>query len=90
MPTQGVGEVIIAKHRNGSLDTVQLKFIGKYTKFTDLDMHGDFDGGGYASFPATSQPNEFEAGPNTITLGSKLNTPNKPSIPDMDDDEAPF
>lgn len=36
-PLQGVGEVIIAKHRNGSLDTVQLKFIGKYTRFTDLD-----------------------------------------------------
>ena len=36
-PTQGVTEVIIAKHRNGSLDSVSLKFIGKYTKFTDLD-----------------------------------------------------
>lgn len=36
-PTQGVTEVIIAKHRNGSLDAVSLKFIGKYTKFTDLD-----------------------------------------------------
>lgn len=88
MPTQGVGEVIIAKHRNGSLDTVQLKFIGKYTKFTDLDMHRDMDGGGYGNFPATGQPNEFEAGPSTITLGSKLNTPDKPSLPD--DDEAPF
>lgn len=33
----GVGEVIVAKNRGGSLDTVQLRFIGKYTKFTDLD-----------------------------------------------------
>ena len=33
----GIGEVIIAKNRGGSLDTVQLRFIGKYTKFTDLD-----------------------------------------------------
>ncbi|NVJ85524.1 MAG: replicative DNA helicase [Algoriphagus sp.] len=40
--TQGVGEVIIAKHRNGSLDTVKLRFIGKYTKFTDLDTFGNF------------------------------------------------
>jgi len=35
--TKGVAEVIIAKHRNGSLDSVNLKFIGKYTKFTDLN-----------------------------------------------------
>ena len=33
----GIGEVILAKNRAGSLDTVQLRFIGKYTKFADLD-----------------------------------------------------
>ncbi len=33
----GIGEVIIAKNRSGSLDTVQLRFVGKYTKFADLD-----------------------------------------------------
>ncbi len=37
MPTQGMAEVIIAKNRNGSLDNVKLKFIGKYTKFADFD-----------------------------------------------------
>lgn len=37
MPTQGMGEVIIAKHRNGSTGTAKLKFIGKYTKFADFD-----------------------------------------------------
>ncbi|TDK42698.1 replicative DNA helicase [Algoriphagus formosus] len=42
MSTQGVGEVIIAKHRNGSLGTVKLRFIGKYTKFTDLDSLGGY------------------------------------------------
>ncbi len=36
-PTNGMAEVIVAKHRNGSLDTVRLKFIGKYTKFADFD-----------------------------------------------------
>lgn len=49
MPTQGVGEVIIAKHRNGSLDTARLKFIGKYTKFSDLDS---MSGGDYMTFPS--------------------------------------
>jgi replicative DNA helicase len=37
MPTQGLTEVIVAKHRNGSLDTARLKFIGKFTKFVDWD-----------------------------------------------------
>ena len=37
MPTQGMAEVIVAKHRNGSLDTVKLKFVVKYTKFVDFD-----------------------------------------------------
>lgn len=37
MSTQGLGEVIISKHRNGSTGSVKLKFIGKFTKFTDYD-----------------------------------------------------
>jgi len=80
--TQGVGEVIIAKHRNGSLETVQLKFIGKYTKFGDLEGSGGFDGGfGGGSYtpgalPSSSFDDEPGAGgfaPNTIRLGSKIN-----------------
>ena len=84
MPTQGIGEVIIAKHRNGSLDTVQLKFIGKYTKFTDIDV------GGYGStFPTTGIPSDFESG--AITLPSKANggEGNSPETP-PDSGGAPF
>ncbi len=33
MPTHGMCEVIIAKHRNGSTDDLRIKFIGKFTKF---------------------------------------------------------
>lgn len=36
MPTHGVAEFIIAKHRNGNTGTVKMKFIGKYTKFLDM------------------------------------------------------
>ncbi|MEE1885566.1 replicative DNA helicase [Pedobacter flavus] len=36
-PTAGVGEVIIAKHRNGETGIVPLRFIGKYVKFADLE-----------------------------------------------------
>jgi replicative DNA helicase len=91
MAMQGVGEVIIAKHRNGSLDTVQLKFIGKYTKFADLDGFNNFEGGYNNGFPAAGVPGEFEAKPNTITMGSKLNPSSKPSADNFDkDEEAPF
>lgn len=37
LPTHGLCEVIVAKHRNGSLDTVKLKFKGLYTKFLPWD-----------------------------------------------------
>lgn len=65
MPLNGMGEVIIAKHRNGKTDSVQLKFIGKFTKFADMDTASD----NYAqTFPSKGgQPNsDF-----TITLPSK-------------------
>jgi replicative DNA helicase len=69
-PTQGMGEVIIAKHRNGSLETVQLKFIGRFTKFADLDGFdgggdaGGFGGGGYSpgALPGSSFDSEGPAG----------------------------
>jgi replicative DNA helicase len=37
--TTGIGEVIIGKNRSGSLDTIQLRFISKFTKFCDLDTY---------------------------------------------------
>jgi replicative DNA helicase len=44
-PTQGIAEVIIAKHRNGALKTVPLRFIDKFAKFANLDNDefGDFN-----------------------------------------------
>jgi replicative DNA helicase len=76
-PTQGMAEVIVAKHRNGSLDTVKLKFIGKYTKFGDYDM-------------PSGDSNPFSG---MITRESKLNSlPDQPSssaVPDEQED-MPF
>ena len=39
-PTEGQAEFIVAKHRNGGLDNIRLKFIGNLGKFDNLD---DFD-----------------------------------------------
>lgn len=33
----GLAEIIIAKHRNGGLDDVRLRFEGEYAKFSDLE-----------------------------------------------------
>lgn len=78
MPTQGVGEAIIAKHRNGSTGTAKLKFIGKFTKFGDLDGPASYD-------------NPFSG---MITRESRLNTfnddPGDRQAPPPGDDETPF
>ncbi|MGC6479792.1 MAG: replicative DNA helicase [Flavobacteriaceae bacterium] len=39
-PSEGQAEFIVAKHRNGGLDNIRLKFIGHLGKFDNLD---DFD-----------------------------------------------
>jgi replicative DNA helicase len=87
-PTAGVGEVIIAKNRSGTVDTVRLRFIGKYTKFTDLDgfytpIQDNFtDFNSPKPFPTTNSLENFEQGggnvPNaggSMTFGSKANQP---------------
>lgn len=79
-PTQGVGEVIIAKHRNGETGRVRLKFVGKYVKFTDLDQ-------GMDSFPpqnpfANMNPSQDFDKPSNFII--------RPSRMDDMDDEAPF
>ncbi|RSK47209.1 replicative DNA helicase [Hymenobacter rigui] len=98
-PTQGTGEVIIAKHRNGSLETVQLKFIGKFTKFADLDgAGGGFGDAGFnpSAFP-TSTFDDDQSGfaPNTIRLGSRINNDGPPPAQpfprsNFDDGPPPF
>ena len=91
--TKGIGEVIIAKHRNGSLDTIKLRFIGQFTKFADLENDfGSNDGmSSFNSFPSSSSD-----GPEFMRLPSKLND-NFNKSDDFDlgknfptDDEAPF
>jgi len=66
--TVGVGELIVAKHRNGPVDSVKVRYIGQYTKFTDLDvLDVNVD---YGSSNAGMMPNE-EFGQNTFIQQSK-------------------
>lgn len=39
-PTEGQAEFIVAKHRNGGLDNIRLKFLGHLGKFDNLDDFG--------------------------------------------------
>ncbi|MDF3076276.1 MAG: replicative helicase [Sphingobacteriaceae bacterium] len=81
--TVGVGEVIIAKHRNGETGTVPLKFVGKYVKFQDLDE--DFTN------PSSFSSNDPFAG---MAPSADFEKPNnfiiRPSRMDDIDEEPPF
>ena len=84
-PTQGQGEFIVAKHRNGGLDNIRLKFIGHLGKFDNLDDFGtpfEFhskmnDGDKEEPFSTSHFPSADEA------FGSSIND-------SSDDDEVPF
>ena len=71
---KGVAEIIIAKHRNGALDTVKLRFTDQFAKFGDLE-DSSFD-----SFPS-SDPFATPFQPSKVmTVPSKMN----------DDEDIPF
>jgi replicative DNA helicase len=79
---QGVGEVIVAKHRNGGLDRVRLRFVGQYARFENFDEYtgGDFNPTSLNAGMAAN--NSFDDIPRTITLGSKMS--------DLSDDDFNF
>jgi replicative DNA helicase len=81
-PTDGQAEFIVAKHRNGGLDSIRLKFIGHLGKFDNLD---DFD---------TPFGNEFHSKMNAAANDDTFKPDNFPSASDAfdtpDDNDVPF
>ncbi|GAA4450580.1 replicative DNA helicase [Nibrella saemangeumensis] len=70
--TAGIGEVIIAKNRSGSLDTIQLRFVNRFTKFCDLDSYFEpVQTPGFSS--DVSGLSSFDAPPAGGTFRSKAN-----------------
>lgn len=69
--TAGMADVIVAKHRNGALDEIRLRFIGRYAKFQDNEenfMMPDF------------VPNSDFDGPQMMTFPSRMNDDNEPDF----------
>ncbi len=74
-PTDGQAELIIAKHRNGGLENIRLKFIGELGRFENLE---DFD-----------MPFEFESKMNDNLDQSSFRT-NPNDAFDGSNDDMPF
>ncbi len=86
----GVGEIIIAKHRNGSLDSVRLRFIPQYARFDNFE---EFDSSGQGA-PAPAQlgaSDDFDTqSGNTYTIPSKMNSFDEDIDLDSSGDDVPF
>jgi len=61
---KGIAEFIVAKHRNGALDTVKLKFTDTFAKFSNLDD---------PSFAGLSDPLTGPFQPSIISRQSRMN-----------------
>ncbi len=87
-PTDGQAEFIIAKHRNGGLDEIRLKFIGHLGRFENLETFN-------------YMPTELHSSMNDAANDDTFKTANLPSADEAfgsamnndlgsDDDEVPF
>ena len=81
-PSAGQAEFIVAKHRNGGLDNIRMKFVGSLGKFEDLT---NFDG----SYEFPSKMNSSE-GPETISPDNFASPSQAFGLDAPDDDDAPF
>lgn len=72
---RGIGEIIVAKHRNGALKNIPLRFIGSQAKFMDLDNQEVFNAsaGMKGSRGGEDDDDDDDNSPQTMTFGSKIN-----------------
>lgn len=83
----GVGEIIIAKHRNGALENIRLRFIKEYARFDNMDSFSEPGFGGAAQLGANT---EFDGQGGSYTMPSKLNSLEDDIDFDKDGEEDPF
>lgn len=99
-PIEGETHIHVAKHRNGSTDTVKVRFIKEYQKFTDMPNDsfggfGNFGGGGGMPAPSGDNPQAGIRGRDASDFGgSKMyiqdgyqTLPSKANDFNLDDDD---
>ena len=85
-PTAGMAEIILAKHRNGAVTDVNLRFLKDQARFADIDT---------ADIPLGGAPQQYEDyASEGVTGGNTLGTMANTEFGDIDArppiDEAPF
>jgi replicative DNA helicase len=72
----GIGEIIIAKHRNGALDSIRLRFIKEYARFDNIEgfNEGGLPGGSMSSDPLLANRSFDDEGQGSYTIPSKMNS----------------
>lgn len=98
-PTRNVANIIIAKHRNGAVCDVQLKFINELAKFEDLDkanqQFAELDNANFTTMPIG---NDFDGEQTTYTRSSRMDEIEDDDFPESsnnsfqnnDSEEPPF
>ena len=77
-PCEGQGEFIVAKHRNGGLDNIRLKFTGHLAKFSDLEE-------GFSSEFQSSMNSPFD---DETSINHRIEP--KDAFGSDEDDDVPF
>ena len=67
---KGIADIIIAKHRNGAVGEIQLRFRNELAQFCDLEEVSPFASGGSTV--------------KTVTFGSRMNEDAAPQMPQLD------
>ncbi len=86
----GVGEIIVAKHRNGGLENIRLRFIKEYARFdnvegfdaepdaagsNNLTANASFDDQGVGSYTVQSKMNSFDEDVNDFDVSDGEDSP---------------
>ncbi|GAB5418944.1 MAG: replicative DNA helicase [Crocinitomicaceae bacterium] len=86
----GVGEIIVAKHRNGGLENIRLRFIKEYARFDNIEgfdadpdttgsnnltANASFDDQGVGSYTVQSKMNSFDEDVNDFDVSDGEDSP---------------
>lgn len=84
--TQGMADIILAKHRSGSTGEVRLRFVNKYVRFENPEYLPA------NQFSGMNANEDFDSQPSTIVVDSKMNQQDGDSFPPSlpPDTEVPF